>query len=54
VLSPFGGYDRFNRLKLGEDYLPIWLKNAGYNTNYIGKLMNEYTVFNYDKPVPKG
>ncbi|KAI8883715.1 Arylsulphatase, partial [Backusella circina FSU 941] len=54
VLSPFGGYDRFNHLKLGEDYLPIWLKRAGYNTNYIGKLMNEYSVFNYDKPAPRG
>jgi arylsulfatase A-like enzyme len=53
-MPPYGGYDRFNRLKLGEDYLPIWLKNAGYNTNYIGKLMNEYTIFNYDKPTPKG
>ncbi|GAN03652.1 arylsulfatase [Mucor ambiguus] len=54
VLPPFGGYERFNRLRLGEDYLPIWLQKAGYNTNYIGKLMNEYDVLNYNKPTPKG
>ncbi|CEP14712.1 hypothetical protein [Parasitella parasitica] len=54
VLPPFGGYERFNKLKLGEDYLPIWLQKAGYNTNYIGKLMNEYDVFNYNKPTPRG
>ncbi|KAI9483817.1 MAG: alkaline-phosphatase-like protein [Benjaminiella poitrasii] len=54
VSPPYGGYDRFNTLKLGEDYLPIWLQKAGYNTNYIGKLMNGYAVNNYNNPAPLG
>lgn len=28
VLPPFGGYERFNNLRLGEDYLPIWLQKV--------------------------
>ncbi|ORE04925.1 arylsulfatase [Rhizopus microsporus var. microsporus] len=54
VSVPYGGYGRFNELKLGDDYLPLWLQKAGYNTNYIGKLMNQYSVNNYNKPTPKG
>ncbi|KAI8367634.1 arylsulfatase [Radiomyces spectabilis] len=54
VNAPYGGYDRFNELKLGEDYFPIWMQKAGYTTHYIGKLMNQYAVNNYDKPTPKG
>ncbi|KAG0857018.1 hypothetical protein G6F16_004238 [Rhizopus arrhizus] len=54
VSPPYGGYNRFNSLKLGEDYLPIWLQKAGYHTNYIGKLMNQYSVNNYNHPIPKG
>ncbi|KAG1493387.1 hypothetical protein G6F47_009940 [Rhizopus delemar] len=54
VSPPYGGYNRFNALKLGEDYLPIWLQKAGYHTNYIGKLMNQYSVNNYNHPTPKG
>ncbi|KAG0164068.1 hypothetical protein DFQ30_010563 [Apophysomyces sp. BC1015] len=54
VSPPYGGYDRFNRLHLGDDYLPIWLQDSGYTTHYIGKLMNQYSVNNYNKPTPKG
>ncbi|KAL7309932.1 hypothetical protein PS15m_010749 [Mucor circinelloides] len=54
VSPPYGGYNRFNTLKLGEDYLPLWLQKAGYNTNYIGKLMNQYSVQNYNAPTPLG
>lgn len=54
VSPPYGGYNRFNTLGLGENYLPIWLQKAGYNTNYIGKLMNQYAVNNYNNPTPKG
>ncbi|CAO3661658.1 unnamed protein product [Umbelopsis ramanniana] len=53
VMEPYGGYDRFNRLKLGESYLPIWLQEAGYSTNYIGKLMNGVAVHNWET-APKG
>ncbi|KAI8330816.1 alkaline-phosphatase-like protein [Choanephora cucurbitarum] len=54
VSPPHGGYDKFNTLKLGEDYLPLWLQKSGYSTNYIGKLMNHYTINNYNSPKPKG
>ncbi|KAI7876523.1 Arylsulphatase [Lichtheimia hyalospora FSU 10163] len=54
VSPPHGGYDKFSRLGLGEDYLPLWMQEAGYSTHYIGKLMNGYNVFNYDSPRPSG
>ncbi|KAI9277062.1 alkaline-phosphatase-like protein [Phascolomyces articulosus] len=54
VSPPHGGYEKFNRLGLGDDYLPLWLKKAGYSNYYIGKLMNEYTVSNYNSPKPAG
>jgi N-acetylglucosamine-6-sulfatase len=38
---PTGGYGVFNELH-GDDYLPIWLQQAGYQTSYIGKFLNEY------------
>jgi N-acetylglucosamine-6-sulfatase len=53
VMEPYGGYDRFNALGLGEDYLPLWLQEAGYSTNYIGKLMNGVSVHNWQN-APKG
>ncbi|KAG2175458.1 hypothetical protein INT43_001105 [Umbelopsis isabellina] len=53
VMEPYGGYDRFNALGLGEDYLPLWLQAAGYSTNYIGKLMNGVSVHNWET-APKG
>lgn len=28
VMLPYGGYDRFNDLKLGNDYLPIWMQKV--------------------------
>ncbi|CAO3629163.1 unnamed protein product [Cunninghamella blakesleeana] len=54
VNPPYGGYTRFNKLNLGESTLPVWMQQAGYSTHYIGKLMNEYSVNNYNKPTPKG
>ncbi|KAI9246960.1 alkaline-phosphatase-like protein [Phascolomyces articulosus] len=54
VGMPYGGYERYNELQLGEDYLPIWMQKAGYSTHYIGKLMNKYSVNNYNKPIPAG
>jgi N-acetylglucosamine-6-sulfatase len=38
---PDGGYGVFNELH-GNDYLPLWLQQAGYRTSYIGKFLNEY------------
>ncbi|CDS13754.1 hypothetical protein LRAMOSA05928 [Lichtheimia ramosa] len=54
VGAPYGGYDRFVELGLHKDYLPLWLQRAGYSTHYIGKLMNQYNVNNYDSPAPPG
>ena len=39
--APEGGYGVFNELH-GNNYLPIWLQDAGYTTGYIGKFLNEY------------
>ncbi|KAF5557612.1 arylsulfatase [Fusarium napiforme] len=38
----------------GNNYLPVWLQEAGYNTYYSGKLLNAHTVENYDKPHAAG
>ena len=38
---PDGGYGVFNELH-GDNYLPLWLQQAGYQTSYIGKFMNGY------------
>ncbi|CAO3587797.1 unnamed protein product [Absidia cylindrospora] len=54
VSPPYGGYTRFSKLGLGDSTLPVWLQQAGYNTSYIGKLMNEYSVNNFNNPTPKG
>lgn len=37
-----------------ENYLPLWLQKAGYNTYYTGKLFNAQRVTNYDKPHAAG
>ncbi|RYO97620.1 hypothetical protein DL765_011115 [Monosporascus sp. GIB2] len=54
VKPPYGGYPKFVSQGLNENYLPIWLQNAGYNTYYTGKLFNAHTVENYHSPFPAG
>lgn len=39
---------------LNDNYLPVWLQEAGYNTYYTGKLFNSHTTSNYDSPYPAG
>jgi arylsulfatase A-like enzyme len=39
--APDGGYGVFNELH-GDNYLPLWLQAAGYQTGYIGKFLNQY------------
>ncbi|KAK7734010.1 hypothetical protein SLS53_008005, partial [Cytospora paraplurivora] len=34
-----------------NNYLPHWLKAAGYRTEYVGKIMNGYGLSNYDVTV---
>ncbi|KAJ6012785.1 arylsulfatase [Penicillium canescens] len=54
VNPPYGGYPKFVEGGFNENYLPIWLQNAGYNTLYTGKLFNAHTVDNYNTPFPNG
>lgn len=49
-----GGYPKFIDQGFNEDYLPVWLQTAGYNTYYVGKLFNAHSVSNYDSPFPGG
>lgn len=49
--APDGGYGVFNELH-GQNYLPIWLQDAGYTTGYIGKFLNEYAVADEYGTVP--
>lgn len=49
-----GGYPKFVSQGFNENYLPIWLQSAGYNTYYVGKLFNAQTVKNYDSPHAAG
>lgn len=53
VNAPGGGYDKFRLSGEDGDYLPHWLRRAGYRSEYIGKLMNQYGVYNYNF-TPKG
>ncbi|VBB81242.1 Putative arylsulfatase [Podospora comata] len=54
VNPPHGGYPKFINQGLNNNYLPIWLQEAGYNTYYTGKLFNAHTVENYNSPYPAG
>lgn len=49
-----GGYPKVIREGINDDYLPIWMQNAGYNTYYTGKLWNHHSVDNYRAPEAKG
>ncbi|KAF5700677.1 arylsulfatase [Fusarium mundagurra] len=54
VNPPYGGFPKFVSQGLNENYLPVWLKEAGYNTYYTGKLFNAHTINNYNSPYPAG
>ncbi|OQU94859.1 hypothetical protein CLAIMM_01150 [Cladophialophora immunda] len=54
VFPPYGGYPKVVQEGINDDYLPIWLQEAGYNTYYSGKLWNAHTVDNYDAPLVRG
>ncbi|KAL3486221.1 alkaline-phosphatase-like protein [Aspergillus germanicus] len=54
VNPPYGGYPKFVSQGFNENYLPVWLQNAGYNTYYTGKLFNVHTVDNYNSPYAGG
>ncbi|KAI0100954.1 arylsulfatase [Nemania sp. FL0031] len=48
VSAPGGNYDKWLISGQNEDYLPHWLTAAGYNAEYIGKIMNGYNTANYE------
>ncbi|KAI1427738.1 arylsulfatase [Xylaria sp. FL1777] len=50
VSAPGGNYDKWLISGQNEDYLPHWLVAAGYNAEYIGKIMNGYNTANYNQP----
>ncbi|KAI1330737.1 alkaline-phosphatase-like protein [Xylariaceae sp. FL0255] len=54
VAPPFGGYTRIVEQGINDDYLPVWMQQAGYNTYYVGKLWNFHNIKNYDDPHANG
>jgi arylsulfatase A-like enzyme len=50
VSPPYGGYPKFVERGFNEDFLPVWLQDAGYDTYYTGKMFNSHTIYNYDSP----
>ena len=49
-----GGYPKFIERGFNDNYLPVWLQEAGYDTYYLGKLFNALAVSNYNAPFVKG
>lgn len=54
VSPPHGGYPKVVDRGINDNYLPIWMQEAGYNTYYTGKLWNFHSVHNYDAPYVRG
>ncbi|KAJ3484588.1 hypothetical protein NLG97_g7019 [Lecanicillium saksenae] len=53
VGPPGGNYAKWLVSRENNDYLPMWLSKAGYQTEYIGKFLNGYNSALYKQP-PKG
>lgn len=54
TVTQIGGYPKFVSQGFNEQYLPVWLQDAGYRTYYTGKLFNAHTVENHHSPYPAG
>lgn len=54
VSPPHGGYPKIADNGINDDYLFLWMQEAGYNTYYTGKLWNFHGVSNYDQPYARG
>lgn len=54
MLTRQGGYPKFVDRGFNENFLPVWLQHAGYDTYYTGKLFNAHTIDNYDGPHVNG
>lgn len=53
-MDDIGGYPKFVSQGFNDNYLPVWLQQAGYGTYYVGKLFNAQTVKNYNSPHAAG
>lgn len=54
VSPPYGGYPKVVEAGWNDNYLHLWMQDAGYNTYYVGKLWNSHSVHNYNSPYAKG
>ncbi|KAI0096218.1 Arylsulphatase [Nemania sp. FL0031] len=54
VVMPFGGYTKVVQEGINDDYLPLWLQEAGWDTYYVGKLWNSHSTDNYNSPRARG
>jgi len=50
VSPPYGGYPKFIERGFNDDYFPVWMQEAGYNTHYTGMMMNGHSTKTYDNP----
>ncbi|OAA80225.1 Arylsulfatase [Akanthomyces lecanii RCEF 1005] len=51
---PYGGYPKFIKQGFNDDWLPVWMQQSGYQTYYVGKLMNAFDPSNYNSPYVNG
>lgn len=54
INPPHGGYPKFVVNGFNDNYLPLWMQEAGYDTYYVGKLFNAHSMTTYNKPYPRG
>jgi N-acetylglucosamine-6-sulfatase len=54
INPPWGGYPKFISQGFNDNYLPVWLQDAGYSTYYVGKLFNAQSLSTYNKPHAAG
>lgn len=50
VQLPGGSFQKFQASGENDNNLPHYLKKAGYRTEFIGKIMNGYAIYNYETP----
>lgn len=54
VNPPYGGFPKVVEAGWNDNYLPLWMQEAGYNTYYVGKLWNAQSTTYYNTPYPRG
>lgn len=52
VNQPYGGWLKFGQQGLNDNYLAVWLANAGINNYYVGKFLNNFGEDNLATPAP--